>query len=405
VTAVAVEAPRTPWRAPAALIALTLGAFLYVTTETLPVGLLDPIARDLRVTDSRVGLLVTAYGLVVVVSSIPLTRLTRAVPRRLLVCGLLGLYVVSALASAAAPGYGGLVVARVFTALSQALFWSVVVPVAAGLFPVEVRGRVLAVVFGGGSLAAVAGVPLGTWVGQHLGWRWSFASLAAAGAVVLVALAATLPSADGTLDPGGRGSEPDPRRFWALIGVSVLFTTGTFTFFTYLSPYLTAVLVPAGLLSLVLLLRGLAGIAGVAVGGPLVDRRPRLAIVLPVAVQAVALLLLFRPTGAVAAVVLVALTGWAFAAFTTPLSTRILQVAPGSVDLAVAGISSAINVGITLGALLGSGLVAAGTVRGTALAGGLLTVAALALTRWDRPRPTARPDPGSSDRRRVRPAR
>jgi MFS transporter, DHA1 family, inner membrane transport protein len=391
VTAVAARADqRVTGRAVAALAALTLGTFVYVTTETLPVGLLDPIARDLGVSDSRVGLLLTVYGLVVVVASVPLTRLTRTVPRRFLLCLLLGLYVVSALVSAAAPGYGGLVAARVVTALSQALFWSVVVPVAAGLFPAQVRGRVLAVVFGGGSLAAVAGVPLGTWVGQHLGWRWSFAALAGAGAVALVALVATLPSKDGMLDPEESGSEPDPRRFWALIGTAVLATTGAFTFFTYVSPYLTAVLVPAGLLSLVLLLRGLAGIAGVAVGGPLVDRRPRLAIALPVAVQAVALLLLFRPGGAVVAVVLVALTGWAFAAFTTPLSTRILQVAPGPVDLAVAGTSSAVNVGITLGALLGSGLVAAGTVRGTALAGGLLTLAALALTCWDRVSPSRR---------------
>jgi MFS transporter, DHA1 family, inner membrane transport protein len=329
----------------------------------------------------------------VVLTSIPLTHLTRAVPRRFLLCGLLGLYAASALAAALAPGYGGLVVARVVTALSQALFWSVVVPVAAGLFPVEVRGRVLAVVFGGGSLAAVAGVPLGTWIGQHLGWRWSFAVLAVAGALALAALAGTLPSGGSTLDPVERGSEPDRRRFRAVLGMSVLATTGAFTFFTYLSPYLAAVAVPAGLLSLVLLLRGLAGIAGVAVGGPLVDRRPRLAVALPVGVQAAALLLLFRPPGPVVAVVLVTLTGWAFAAFTTPLSTRILQVAPGPVDLAVAGTSSAINVGITLGALLGSGLVAAGTVRGTALAGGLLTLAALALAGWDRPgrRPVRRP--------------
>ena len=325
------------------------------------------------------------YGLVVVLASVPLTRLTRAVPRRLLLCALLGLYACSALAAAAAPGYGGLVLARVVTALSQALFWSVVVPVAAGLFPAAVRGRVLAVVFGGGSLAAVVGVPLGTWIGQHLGWRWSFAALAGAGAVGVVALATSLPAAGGSLDPAGRGSEPDRRRFRAVLAMTVLATTGTFTFFTYLSPYLAAVAVPAGLLSLVLLLRGLAGIAGVAVGGPLVDRRPRLSLALPVAVQAGALLLLFRPPGAVAAVVLVTLTGWAFGAFTTPLSTRILQVAPGSVDLAVAGISSAINAGITLGALLGSGLVAAGTVSGTALAGGLLSLAALALLRRDRP--------------------
>src|SRR5690242_17913389 len=106
---------------------------------------------------------------------------------------------------------------RVVTALGQAVFWSVVVPIAAGLFPAEVRGRALAVLFGGVSVAAVVGVPAGTWVGQHLGWRWSFAMLAAAGAVALVALAATLPpDCRRLVDPAGPGSQPDRRRFSAL---------------------------------------------------------------------------------------------------------------------------------------------------------------------------------------------
>jgi predicted MFS family arabinose efflux permease len=383
-----------PARAPAirrpvpALVALTAGAFLYVTTETLPVGLLDPIGADLGVSAARVGLLVTAYGLVVVVASIPLTYLTRAVPRRVLLGTLLAGYVASSLGSALAGSYGTLVATRVVTALGQAVFWSVVVPVAAGLFPAEVRGRALALLFGGGTLAAIVGVPVGTWVGQHLGWRWSFVLLAAAGAVVLAALAATLPP-DGSrlVDPTGPGSQPDRRRFTALIAMTALATTGAFAFFTYLSPYLTdAVGLSAGLLSVVLLLRGLAGIGGVAVAGPLVDARPRLAVALPVAVQAAALLLLVRPPGPVAAVVLVALTGYAFAAFTTPLSTRILQTAPIRVDLAVSGCSTAVNVGITLGALLGSALLDGSGVRAPALAGGLLTLAALVLVVLDRPR-------------------
>ena len=375
-----------------ALVALTAAAFLYVTTETLPVGLLAPIGADLGVSEARVGLLVTAYGLVVVVASIPLTYLTRAVPRRVLLGTLLAGYVVSSLGSAVAGSYGTLVATRVVTALGQAVFWSVVVPVAAGLFPVKVRGRALAVLFGGVPVAAVVGVPVGTWVGQHLGWRWSFALLAAAGAVALVALAATLPP-DRTrlVDPTGPGSEPDGRRFWALMGMTALVTTGAFAFFTYLSPYLTdAVGISAGLLSVVLLLRGLAGIGGVAIAGPLVDARPRLAIALPVAVQAGALLLLVRAPGPVAAVILVALTGYAFAAFTTPLSSRILQTAPMRVDLAVSGCSTAVNVGITLGALLGSALLDGPGVRSTALAGGLLTLAGLALAALDRQRPAGR---------------
>jgi len=389
-TALAPAAVPAIRRPVAALAALTAGTFLYVTTETLPVGLLAPIGADLGVSAARVGLLVTAYGLVVVVASIPLTYLTRAVPRRVLLGTLLAAYVVSSLGSAVAGNYGTLVTTRVVTALGQAVFWSVVVPVAAGLFPAEVRGRALAVLFGGGPVAAVVGVPAGTWVGQHLGWRWSFVALAAAGAVAMVALAATLPP-DRTrlVDPTGPGSEPDRRRYWALIAMTALATTGAFAFFTYLSPYLTgAVGMSAGLLSLVLLLRGVAGIGGVAVAGPLVDARPRLAIALPVGVQAAALLLLVHPPGPVAAVVLVALTGYAFGAFTTPLSTRILQTAPVRVDLAISGSSTAVNVGITFGALLGSALLNGPGVRATALAGGLLTLAALLLATLDSPRHT-----------------
>jgi len=329
----------------------------------------------------------------VVVASIPLTYLTRAVPRRVLICTLLAAYVASSLGSALAGSYGTLMATRVVTALGQAVFWSVVVPIAAGLFPAEVRGRALAVLFGGVSVAAVVGVPAGTWVGQHLGWRWSFAMLAAAGAVALVAVAATLPpDCRRLVDPAGPGSQPDRRRFSALITMTALATSGSFVFLTYLSPYLTdAIGLSAGLLSVVLLLRGLAGIGGVAVAGPLVDARPRLAIALPVAVQAAALLLLVHPPGPVAAVVLVALTGYAFAAFTTPLSTRILQTAPIRLDLATSVSSTGVNVGITLGALIGSALLDGGSsVRSTALAGGLLTLAALALAALDRPRPIAR---------------
>ena len=118
-----------------ALLALAVAAFAYVTTETLPIGLLLLITADLDVSPSTAGLLVTCYGLVVVAASIPLTHLTRRVPRRLLLSGVLAVFVVTSWVSAAASSYSMLLSARVVTALSQALFWSVVVPTAAGLFP------------------------------------------------------------------------------------------------------------------------------------------------------------------------------------------------------------------------------------------------------------------------------
>jgi DHA1 family inner membrane transport protein len=360
---------------------LSAAAFLYVTSETLPIGLLRPIGEDLNVSDSTVGLLVTYYGLVVVFTSLPLTQLTRRVPRRALMSGLLAVFVLSTILSAVVDSYLLLLCARVLTAVSQALFWSVVVATTASLFRPQIRGRVLAVLFAGSTLAAVIGVPAGTWLGQQLGWRAAFVALGTLALITMIAVAVFLPNSLPGWDESGRGSQPDVRRFSLLILVTVLVVTGAFTFFTYVSPYLTdSVSLSPRLVSTALLLRGVAGLVGVVLGGVLVDRRPRMAIPLPVGVQAVALLGLrpFADSPAVA-LGLVALTGLAFAALTTALATRVLEVAPGNVALAASGISTAVNVGITLGALAGSNLLPAFGPPSTAVVGGLLTVAGLVL--------------------------
>lgn len=370
---------RSTATAVAALLALAVAAFTYVTAETLPIGLLLLMTADLDVAPSAVGLLVTYYGLVVVVASLPLTHVTRRVPRRQLLAGLLAVSVLATWVSAAASSYWVLLAARVVTALSQALFWSIVVPTAAGLFPPRVRGRVIAVVFAGSSLAAVLGLPVGTWLGQQAGWRTAFLGLSAFGLAAMVTIATCLPTAM----PGGghtaRGTTPDARRYLTLMAMTILATTGTFAAFTYVAPFLTEVSqFPAAATGPLLLVRGVAGIVGVAVGGALVDRSPWVAMLIPVTAQATALLGLYA-LGAtpVAAAGLVALSGLSFAALTTALASRVLQVAPGSADLAAAGASTAVNVGITAGALIGSILLPGLGVRSTALVGGLLSLAAL----------------------------
>jgi DHA1 family inner membrane transport protein len=370
---------RSTATAVAALLALAVAAFTYVTAETLPIGLLLLMTADLDVAPSAVGLLVTYYGLVVVVASLPLTHVTRRVPRRQLLASLLAVSVLATWVSAAASSYWVLLAARVVTALSQALFWSIVVPTAAGLFPPRVRGRVIAVVFAGSSLAAVLGLPVGTWLGQQAGWRTAFLGLSAFGLAAMVTIATCLPTAM----PGGghaaRGTTPDARRYLTLMAMTILATTGTFAAFTYVAPFLTEVSqFPAAATGPLLLVRGVAGIVGVAVGGALVDRSPWVAMLIPVTAQATALLGLYA-LGAtpVAAAGLVALSGLSFAALTTALASRVLQVAPGSADLAAAGASTAVNVGITAGALIGSILLPGLGVRSTALVGGLLSLAAL----------------------------
>src|SRR5688572_26043090 len=117
-------------RAIGALIGLAGGTFLYTTAEALPIGLLLPMARDLAVSPSDVGMLVTAYGAVVVLASIPLTVLARRVPRRLLLSTLLAGFVVSTAITALASTFALVLVARLAVAATHALFWAVVVPAA-----------------------------------------------------------------------------------------------------------------------------------------------------------------------------------------------------------------------------------------------------------------------------------
>lgn len=372
---------RSTAKAIGALAALAVATFVYVTTETLPIGLLLLIAGDLGVPPSAAGLLVTWYGLVVVVASLPLTQLTRRVPRRPLLSGLLAVFVLATWVSAAASSYWVLLGARVVTASSQALFWSVVVPTAAGLFAPRLRGRVVSVVLGGGSLAAVLGLPLGTWLGQQAGWRAAFLALSGIGLAAMVAIAACLPAGAPGRGHAARGTDPDGRRYLTLMAMTVLAATGTFAAFTYITPFLTEVSrFPAAAAGPLLLVRGVAGIAGVMAGGALVDRRPWAAMIVPVAAQATALIGLYILGGTpVVAVALVALSGLSFGALTTALAGRVLQVAPGSADLAAAGASTAVNVGITAGAFVGSILLPGLGVRSTVLVGGLLSLAALAV--------------------------
>lgn len=172
------------WRRSAVVAALMLAAFTFNTAENLPTGLLSLMAADLRVSPTAVGALVTGYGLTVAVVSLPAARLTRSVPRRYLLAGLLGLLAAASWVSALGSiSYALVLAARVGTALAQASFWVLMGPVAVGLFPPGRRGRVMGLLSVGGSLATVLGVPAGTWLGGRGGWHAPFAVL---GALALV---------------------------------------------------------------------------------------------------------------------------------------------------------------------------------------------------------------------------
>ena len=242
-------AVRLDGKTAAALAALSASAFAYVTAENLPVGLLPELEAGLGRSPAQIGALVTAYGAVIVVLSIPLTRAARGLDRRLLLSGLLAAFALLTLASGVAPGYDALLSARVATAASQAVFWSLVVPTAAALVPAELRGRAMSLVFGGASVGVVVGVPAGTWLGQVGGWRLPFLALGGVGLVVAFSLLRLLPDAraESSLEPGGAdapvpapspGGQPSVRAYAVLAVVTVLGTGGAFIGYTYITTFL-----------------------------------------------------------------------------------------------------------------------------------------------------------------------
>lgn len=379
-------------RRAAVVAALMLAAFTFNTAENLPVGLLSLMADDLRVSLAAVGVLVTGYGLTVAVVSLPLAHLTRSVPRRYLLGGLLGLLAVASwVSSLGGVSYGVLLAARVATALAQAVFWAVMGPVAVGLFPPERRGRVIGMLSVGGSLATVLGVPAGTWLGGHRGWQAPFAVLAALALVSLVAVAVLLPTSRPRESHAAYGAAPDRRRFLVVLATTALSVTGAFAGFTYVVAFLDEV---SGFgedaVSGVLFAFGAAGLAGVTGAGPLLDRFPRATLTVPVATQGAALLGLYAGgSSQVVTVALLMLFGASVGPVFMASQSQVLRVAPGRTESALAANSAAFNLGVAAGALLGGGLLPVVDVRGTFLVGGLLTVGALAVLTWPEPRVNA----------------
>lgn len=378
-------APVDPRRAVVALVALSVSAFTFVTAENLPGGLLTLIAPDLGRTTSEVGLLVTAYAVVVVLASLPLTRLTRRFPRRWVLAATTAVCAAGSLWSALAVGYADLMAARMVTALGQALFWSIVTPATASLFAPAVRGRMIARLAVGNSLAPLLGVPLGTWVGQQAGWRTAFLLFSAVSLVACVTMAVAMPHVDAEQSGTARGTHPDLRRFVMLLLVTVLLVTGGFTMITFVTQFLLETAgFPDRWLSGLLLVQGTAGLVGTLLIGQVLDKRPWHTVVVALSALTGALVLL-GTLGHVPAVALagLALFGLAFSAVPPALSFLSLRVAPGATESATAISSSVFNIGIGGGAALGALVVATTGIHAVPLVGAAFVLAALVVLGLD----------------------
>jgi DHA1 family inner membrane transport protein len=381
------------------LIALALGAFAFVTTETLPIGLLPQIAASLQTTIPQAGLLVTTYAFTVALCAVPATALTARLTRRRLLVLLLGTLLVTNVAAALATSYTALFAARVVNAVAHAVFWSIVGSCGVRLVPERLRGTALAIVYGGVSLATVGGVPAATFVGQRWGWKIAFAAVAVTAAVVLTVVAATVEDSSRAVStPGTARTLLSDGAFRALLATTILSVLGQFVAYTYIVPYVVHVDdFTFDAVAPLLLLFGIAGALGNLGAGAIANRNPATASLATTACIAAALVALCsRGDNHDIAIASLAVWGLGAGGLAVGLQTRVLALAPRAPDLASALFAASYNIGIGGGALLGSLIVSLAGLKATAIVGaglafGAVIVAGRSLQRERRKAPAACP--------------
>lgn len=375
---------------PIALLALTLSAFAIGTTEFVIVGLIPTVAADLGVSLPSAGLLVSLYALGVAIGAPVLTALTGRLPRKSLLLALMALFTAGNLLAWQAPGYESLVIARLLTGLTHGVFFSIGSTIATGLVPREKAASAIAVMFTGLTVALVTGVPLGTFIGQHFGWRETFLAVAALGAIAFAGSLAFVPRGIRHTPPASIAQQArvlaEPRLLLVFATTAVGYG-GTFIPFTFLAPLLQEVSgFSASAVAWVMLVYGVSVAAGNLWGGRLADRRgpvPALKIIF-----ALLALVLFALTFTVHSrwLVLATVLAWGAVAFGNVPGLQVYVVkqaerfAPQAVDVASGLNIAAFNLGIA-GAAWAGGLIVQGPgLAHTPWIGGLVVLVALALT-------------------------
>ncbi|MGW6454895.1 MFS transporter [Streptomyces sp. NPDC055078] len=383
--------PLSAARGWAAVCAVAVAIFTVVTTEMLPVGLLGPIGAGLEVSEGRAGLAVTLPGVVAAITAPLLPALAGRAGRRALLCGLLLLLAAANVVSALAPGMPVLLAARLVVGVCIGGVWAIAAGLGHRLMPGESAGRATAVIFSGIAVASVLGVPAGALIGDVADWRWGFAAVGALAAAVAGVLAALLPPL-----PAERAVRPKemaalvrtPLLRTGLVAVALL-VVGHFAAYTYVRPVLERVDgIAAGAISGLLLVYGVAGVAGNFLGGTVASRSPRRALVAIASVLAGTVALLAAAGGSVwLSVGLLVVWGLAYGGLSVSAQTWMVLAAPNAREAASGLFAGVFNASIALGAGAGGAVMDRSGEVGVLLLGGALLGLSLLVLLTARARP------------------
>ncbi|WP_433250259.1 MFS transporter [Actinomadura nitritigenes] len=349
---------------PIGLLALALGGFGIGLTEFGIVGLLPQVATDFGVSESVAGYLVSGYALSVAVGAIALTAALARFDRKKVLLALMGLFIAGNLVSALAPAYPVLMTGRIIAALCHGAFFGVGSVVAADMVAPNRRASAIALMFGGLTVANVAGVPAGTLLGEQLGWRSTFWALTIIGVLTLAGIRLLVPATPAPTRVDLRGELGAFRRpqVWTSLAISVLAFAGVIGAFTYIAFTLTDVTgFTTATVPWLLVLYGAGTFAGNHLGGKLADRalNTSLATLLTLITAVLALFALTAHSKPMTLVSLL-LLGIVGLATAPGLQLRTMHYAQDAPIMASGANIAAFNIGNALGAWLSGLALAAG---------------------------------------------
>lgn len=340
------------------LLALAVGAFAIGTTEFSPMGFLPEIARDLEISIPRAGMLISAYALGVMLGAPLMTLwLSRYSKRKSLIL-LMAIFTIGNILATLAPNYLGLMGARIITSLNHGAFFGIGSVVAASVVPKDKQASAVAMMFMGLTIANIGGVPLATWIGQHISWRMAFLGISLLGVLTMFSLWKALPEGQSSQKPDVRQELQVLTRLPVVLALltTVMSAGAMFALYTYIAPSLQSFTQASpALITLMLVLIGVGFSIGNHLGGKFADLSLNKTLI-GFLILLMLMMLLFPILASTALGAGLALIIWGAAAFAVvpPLQMRVMSVAYDAPGLASSVNIGAFNLGNALGAIAGA---------------------------------------------------
>ncbi|MDF7670298.1 sugar transporter [Orbaceae bacterium ESL0721] len=363
------------------ILCLAFAAFVFNTTEFVPVGLLPNIAESFNMDVSHAGLLLTVYAWSVSLLSLPLTILTVRMDRRQLLAILFVLFIGSHILAGFAWSFYSLMAARIGIACAHAVFWAITTPLAVRLAPIGKKTKAMSFIVVGTSMATVLGIPIGTMIGQLAGWRVTFLGIAAIALCVMFLLLYLLPRIPSNSNIPLQSipnvlSRPQLLHIFLLTAILI---TGHFTAYTYINPFMQRV---GGFsedtVVLLLLMVGFSGIIGSIIFATYAKRYPTAIFALPVITITLTLFILYYSVWNIYTTLIICmLWGLSITIISMVLQIRIIDAAPDATDVATSVYSGIYNIGIGSGAFIGGKVITYLSMGSIGFIGAMFTSTAL----------------------------